>query len=469
MIEQKSINTIDKFLGQFMTPKNICDDIVKNLKNIKLNSTIIEPSFGSGNFIQALLKSNIDFENIIGIEIDSSLYEKSNLIGENIKNINFYDFDLNISNYVHFIGNVPFRTPALSLKTHKSEIKRLCKKYNVSGIREESIFFILKTIEIIENSKSGGRISYIVPKSILTSNSKFYKTFHNLLEQKFNIIKIEDLPKNIFDNASLDTCLIDLEYDCNTISTFLKIDYEYWDYRSIFKRTYLGSVPCESIFLSAKGETKEEFKTRLVRLFNEYPNNLLNNLKHDGMAHLKVLNSDNQELVQSKLQVISTYIQEIKNKFYLNFNEYLNTELFYKEINHRKEKRWYFRTKDLKKCSFVYEINPNPCESFYFTGNPSSTSTDYFGYCNYDITRNSSPGACRTIPIDGLEYNLSIEFKKWWDENISEDYNKIFNLFIETYKSKWYKEMKKRYKRFYFGIPKDVDMVKKLLKNSNTY
>ena len=33
MIEQKSIGTIDKFLGQFMTPPNITDNIVDKDEN----------------------------------------------------------------------------------------------------------------------------------------------------------------------------------------------------------------------------------------------------------------------------------------------------------------------------------------------------------------------------------------------------------------------------------------------------
>lgn len=461
MIQQKSISSNDKFLGQFMTPIHICHDIIKNLSNIKQDSIFIEPSFGTGNFINSLLKNNIPFTNIVGVEVDKKLYNESNLNGKNINNINFYDFKINTNEYLHFIGNVPFRTPALSLKTHNSEIKRLCKKYKVSGIREEAIFFILKTIELIELSNNGGRISYIIPKSILTSNSKFYKTFHRILEQKFNIIQIKDLPKNIFENASLDTCLIDLEYNSKTISSFLKTnDSDYWNFNQIFNRTYLGSVPCESIFLSAPNENKFEFQNRLIRLFTEYPNNIEVNLKHNNLAHLKVLNGSNKILIDKKIGIISNYIQEILGKI-PNFTYFLEDDNFYKEINHRKEKRYYYRNPMLKKMSFVYEINSNPTKSFYFTGNPSSSSTDYFGFCDYDITRNSSPGACRTIPIENLEQNLTQEFKIWWKSNIGEDYNKIFSIFENTFKSKWYKDMKKKYKRFYFGIPKDISLIER--------
>lgn len=458
MIEQKSIGTIDKFLGQFMTPEYITNDIFVNLDKINKKSIFIEPSFGTGNFIKSLLNNGIDKTDIVGIEIDSKLFEYSDLNIPNLYNLNYYDFNLTFDKYIHFIGNVPFRTPALSLQSHSVEIKRLTKKYRVGGIREEAVLFMLKTLEIIEKSKNGGRISFIIPKSLLTNNSKFFKTFHQLINEKFKIIKILDLPKNIFDGASLDTCLLDIEYDTISINNLLETTDNYWNFNEIFKRTYLGSVPCESIFLSSLNESKDEFKNRLIKLFTEYPKNMFENLKHNNLAHLKVLNGTNTDLVTKKLEIISSYISEIKLKI-PNFIDFLEDIESYKKINHRTSTRFYFRNISLKRLSFVYEINPNPCKSFYFTGNPSATSYDYFGYCDYDITRNSSPGACRTIPLENLEKNLNNEFKIWWDINVNKDYYHIFDLFEKTYKSKWYKLMKQKYKRFYFGIPKNLNLL----------
>jgi len=442
-----------------MTPENITDEMVSNL-DIKSSSTVIEPSFGTGNFIKSFIKNKISKSKIYGCELDEELYHDHNI--PNLINKNFYEYDITRNEHLHFIGNVPFRTPALSLQTHKHILNMLNKKYNVSGIREEAVFFILYSIYLIEKNNNGGRISYIIPKSILTNNSKFYKTFHNVLEEKFKLISIKDLPKNIFDGAALETCILDLEYDTKTKSSFLKQTTEYWNFNEIFKRTYLGSVPCESIFVSAPEESKEEFQLRLIKLFNNYPNEILTNSKHNGLAYLSVLNSKNTELVGRKILVIQSYIRDIFEKI-PNFIEDLKDINMYNPIHHRKTIRFYYRNKKLKKCDFVYEINPNPCKSFYFTGNPSSTSTDYFGYCDFDITRNSSPGACRTIPIDMLQNNITSEFKVWWDKEVNKPIEYIFDLFIKTHKSKWYSEMKQKYKRFYFGIPKDLkklDLIK---------
>ena len=63
--------------------------------------------------------------------------------------------------------------------------------------------------------------------------------------------------------------------------------------------------------------------------------------------------------------------------------------------------------------------------------------------------------------MENLENNITDEFKVWWKANVNKDYIEIFNIFSKTYKSKWYKDMKKKYNRFYFGIPMDLKLLAK--------
>ena len=162
MIEQKSIGSKDKFLGQFMTPIDCATELVSSVK-FDRSHHFAEPSFGTGNFIKALNSIGILDDNIFGCELDTKLYNESKIKNKNLKNINFYDYNNIFEREVNFVGNVPFRSPALSLTTHKSILQRLTRKYGVVGIREEAVFFILKTIELIENSNRGGTINYITP------------------------------------------------------------------------------------------------------------------------------------------------------------------------------------------------------------------------------------------------------------------------------------------------------------------
>lgn len=453
MIENKSINNQTYFLGQYMTPSELANSLLDGLK-YEENSVYIEPSFGTSNFVKSLNNHGIPLSSIVGCELDTNLFESSIDLEFEKYNTNFYDWKFETNKKIIFVGNPPFRTPATSLRSHPLIIKKLCKKYNIKGIREEAVFFLLRCLEIIEENGNGGEIKFILPKTILTNNSKFFIGVQSLINQKFNIKSVVEIPDGVFDSASLQMVFISLEYNEKNNDEKIGSVEDYWDYTKIFKRTYLGSVPCESIFLSSRGEGVENFRDRMVRLYSSTFENLDDNLRYNGNAHLKVLNGDNNELKEKKIKVIWSYLEEIRNKFSDSFITTLNDIDNYKLINHRNEIRYYFRHNNLKKMSFVYEINPNPQKSFYFTGNPSKSSTDYFGYCEYDITRNSSPGACRTIPIENIEDNLTDDFKKWWNDNELGDYSKIFEMVVNVSKSQWYKNMKKKYNRFYFGIPK---------------
>jgi len=455
MIENKSINGMSYVLGQYMTPIDMTNQLVDKIE-ITEDTVYIEPSYGTANFIKSLNNKGVDYSNIVGCELDDKLYELSIDLPFTKTNINFYDWKFKTDKKIVFFGNPPFRTPALSLQTHKDFVKKICKKYGVKGIREEAVFFFLRCLEIIEENGKNGEIHFILPQTILTNNSKFYLNFQSLIFEKFYVLSSTEIPDGVFESASLKMVFLQLKYkEVQNTNVFVKDD-DYWTYTKIFKRTYLGSVPCESIFLSCKEESKEQFKERLIRLYQSTLEDLDSNLRHNGFTHLSVLNGDNEELKSKKLEVIWSYLEEVRKKIGDSFTVDLSNLDNYKPINHRHEIRYYFRNVKLKKMSFVYEINPNPTKSFYFTGNPSKSSTDYFGYCNYDITRNSSPGACRTIPIEGLEDNLTDEFKEWWDGQELGSHENIFDLFVKVSKSQWYKNMKKKFNRFYFGVPKDL-------------
>ena len=205
--------------------------------------------------------------------------------------------------------------PALSLNSHPLIIKKLCQKYNLKGIREEAIFFLLKCLEIIEDNGTGGEIKFILPKSIFTNNSKFFLQVQSLLNHKFQIKSMVDISNGIFDGASLQMVFVTMEYVNNNNEKFMGNQEEYWDYTKIFKKTYLGSVPCESTFLSCKNESLENFKERLNRLYICDKEFIDNNLRYNGNAHLKVLNSKNDELKSKKLEIIWDYLQQIENKY----------------------------------------------------------------------------------------------------------------------------------------------------------
>ena len=221
MIENKSINNQTYFLGQYMTPSELANSLLEGLTYDE-NCVYVEPSFGTSNFIKSLINHGVPLPSIVGCELDSNLFDCSIDLEFEKYNINFYDWTFKTNKKIIFIGNPPFRTPAMSLRSHPSIIKKLCKKYNVKGIREEAVFFLLRCLEIIEENGNGGEIRFILPKTILTNNSKFFIGVQSLINQKFNIKSVIDIPDGLFDSASLQMVFISLKRREVLIGVFMQ-------------------------------------------------------------------------------------------------------------------------------------------------------------------------------------------------------------------------------------------------------
>lgn len=472
MLELKNVQNKKYVLGQFFTNIDICNAIVKNI-NFE-DSIIIEPSFGSGNFLKAL-KSLPNKK--IGIELDEEIYsEETKDDNTELYNMNFYDFNYKTNKKLIFIGNPPYRTPAYSLRTHKKKIAQITNKYNVLGIREEAVFFILQTIDIILENNIEGEIHYIIPVSIVKNNSKFFTRFKEFLKDTCYFMNVKSIQGTEFENVDQDLICLSLKV-CNhnkqekvmidgqeqDLDKFLCLDdSSVISFHKIFKKTYLGSVPCESLLVSCPAETKEHFRDRLVKLIKDKEldkDKLYELLQYNNRFHLKVFDKDKESKeVQDKLDIILSYVHNIQNKDILEELENLNN---YHIIKARSNNRYYFRSQKIKKNkNFVYEITPYDFHNnniFYFTSNPSNSSTDYFGYSDCgDVLRNCSPGCLRFVPKE--EDIFTDYIKEWWnskeefrDKNILE----LFDYIIKVSNSNWYKHRKKHNKRFYFSIPKD--------------
>jgi hypothetical protein len=473
MLELKNIQDKKYTLGQFFTPQHICSQLLTDL-NLS-DALIIEPSFGTGHFLMAL--KHLPNQKI-GIELDPDLFSET-LADDKTKllNRNFYDFTINTSQRLVFVGNPPFRTPAFSLTTHKAFISKLTKNHRVLGIREEAVFFILHTIDLIRTNGGHGELHYIIPLTLLKNNSKFYTRFKQYLKDECHFARITSLKGKEFEGVAQDLVFMSLHIRPKTKQTHPSTDQqmvmaddqlvpldEYLclgasdaiPFQQIFIKTYLGSVPCESLLMSTPEECRENFQRRLQSIIADKTittKTLYERLQHNGRFHLKIFEKPYESIaVQDKLKQILSYVHNIQEKTGI-LKEFANLDNF-KPINVRDGIRFYFRCKKLKRGkNFVYELNPNPCPSFYFTGNPSHSSTDYFGFCEYDCNRNVSPGANRTVPIANLEDNLTSSFKDWWSANTTEPLTEVFSYIMFVAKTSWYRARKKANKRFYFSIP----------------
>ena len=438
-------------LGQYFTNSKL---VSRCLENFQLCDNIVEPSYGSGNFLKQLPPQSI------GIELDDELYK--NWHNENCLNLNFYDWHPQFGANISFVGNPPYRLPAYSLTTHNEYIKKLCKKHGIKGIKEEAILFVVKTFDIFFENNVSGNIGYILPKSIFTNSSKAYISFKEFCLKNLNLIRITEVIDE-FDNVSQDLVWVEWRVEPQVSKYFLFNEDEvliddFWchkkdviEFMDIFKKTYLGSQLVESFLLSCSNESIDAFKERLIKLYNATDlneSNLIDYLSFNGSPHLIALQKKDSQKIIRVLKDIAAFKTTISHDEITNLDNY-------QKINHRTEIRYYFRHQKLEKQKqFVYILNKGVGPSFYFPGNPTKSSTDYFGFCDYDINRNCSPGANRSVPLNGIENNLTDEFKEWWQQNTYKPFSEIFNYLMFVSKSNWYKNYKKSLQRFYFAIPK---------------
>lgn len=182
-------------LGQYFTKIEIVNrllDLLFKHKKYSKNIKILEPSFGTGNFITVLKKRK--FLNIEGCEIDRELTKTPS---------DFFDIPLD-KKYDLIIGNPPFS------KYNLRESYFLLEKYIKSKIwpslyltknelkkRKEKIenIFILKSLRHIKNSTSS--IAFVLPISFFIKNKN--KNVKNEILKYFSTIIVYQNDKIWFD------------------------------------------------------------------------------------------------------------------------------------------------------------------------------------------------------------------------------------------------------------------------------
>jgi len=188
-------------LGQFMTPRPLAQQIVNQQAFTPL-SKILEPSFGDGAFLLALIERLIEIGNgseqqrflhvmenqVYGVELDPELYQSAvkcieDRWGPLPKNHNLYlgDFfttDFAITDFDFVLGNPPFGGTFDS--EIEDELDRLYGSWNGHNLKKETYsFFIARSLELL---KERGVLCFISSDTFLTI-STFIGLRHRLVDQ----------------------------------------------------------------------------------------------------------------------------------------------------------------------------------------------------------------------------------------------------------------------------------------------
>jgi len=167
-INQKCNGDKEKILGQFFTKEPIIEkllDILFEYKPYGNSIEILEPSFGTGNFIKVLNKRG--FYNIDGCEIDETLTDKA---------ADFFDYPID-KKFDLIIGNPPFTKYNIKESYYYAEnhsgspyppFEYLPSKILSKEKEKIENIFILKSLKHLKDKNS--TIAFVLPISFFIKN-----------------------------------------------------------------------------------------------------------------------------------------------------------------------------------------------------------------------------------------------------------------------------------------------------------
>jgi type I restriction-modification system DNA methylase subunit len=265
--------------GIFFTPKNARDQLWDVVKEYTSPETILEPSFGTGEFL-ADAKARYPQSSIYGVEKNPDLFNSVSADGMDLSCRDFMEWkgpkvDLIVANPPYFV-----------LKTKK-------KFSYMSGRPNIYVSFLYKCLT--EHLKEDGVLAFIIPTSIY--NCSYYQGMRDYLYQYTTILHVETLVKPKFKDTTQSTCLLVLRNG--------KYNQQYW-----FMNKYISPHSQELIELTQSTTTLKELglgvKTGNV-VWNQHKSDLsdegtlliyasnisnntleLNNLSHDKKQYVRL-------------------------------------------------------------------------------------------------------------------------------------------------------------------------------------
>lgn len=370
----------DKASGSYYTPKNIVSFMVEYAMNTCEVSSVLEPSFGDGRFLNEI--NNYRIENIVGVEIDSKKskdFANINKYNNTIINKDFLEYCLKSEKkFDLIIGNPPYINKKNLQEATKSYFDELLKLGDFPKKLNENLWvaFIIGSLKLLNKN---GNIFFILPSEFL--QVQYAEPLRNFLLKKFENIEIIEFEEKLFPEIEQNVCLMFLKSYNLTESKNNLIRYKRYDCIDAMKIIYSNEISSDKLFSKWSNAILSENEVDLILKLslnlepiksycesspgivtgaNDYfivNNKQVNNLKIEKMCIPIVKKSS---YIKNTLILTKKIFDEIAYKeepfFLMNLN-YVNEKEFSEElvdylnsgvqqgINNRykcsKRKRWY--------------------------------------------------------------------------------------------------------------------------------
>jgi len=199
----KSTKAHRQSLGQFMTPPRDVDNAFRDIK-INVNDKVLEPSYGTGNFLDGIIKRG--YKNITGVEFDTQLYNefKNKYEKLGVKCINGDYLMTDFTNQMDLIiGNPPYFI--YGGKGHPKLPEEIKKKYK-SVIKGSTDIYGLFCVKAVMDLKPNGVCCFYIPATIL--NTSGFKLMREYLHKNVNIERCEMVKNKDFKETKVENLMM---------------------------------------------------------------------------------------------------------------------------------------------------------------------------------------------------------------------------------------------------------------------
>ena len=282
--------------GIFFSPKNARDKIFQGLKDLNFNpKTILEPSFGSGEFIFDL-QSEFPDSIIYGVEKNKTIFEEvknNSKLNKNTILLNNDFLEYKDSRKVDLIiGNPPYF---------------VIKEKNINCMVGRGNIFVLFIYKCLtEHLNDNGILTFILPTSFY--NCSYYEPCRKYISNNTTILNIEELTVDYYDTKQ-DTMFITLRKESPKNDNYIfKINNNTYitPHYNQLRKLVLNTTTIEKLNLKVK--------TGSIT-WNEYKDNLINN-EDEGTLLIYSSNIIDNKLVLNNLlgDEKKQYIKDVKKQ-----------------------------------------------------------------------------------------------------------------------------------------------------------